>query len=523
MQGQCVTSLSAEPRISPLERWRLVLPALAVGTGALLGAVVARTGDVGVGAGLVLAAAAALVAMARPDWAAVALVTVIPALPGLRRGLPLPGLRLTEVLIAGCAVVILVSGLRRRWRLFDTVAVLYVVTSVGLGVLAAGGLPAPADRGVLFGPLQFLLLYAAVSIAVTDLRTVRRCLRGVLLASVPVSVIALLEKADAGPVRELIVELTASGSAAAAADAAHRSAGPFAHWHSLGGYLVVVLVLIAALGSQPGQQVLRRRWLTLLAVLATLALASTVTFVAVGGAAVGVAVVALRTRSVRLVLAICAGALLLGLTLGDSLAERLGSQYDSAPVGSTVGQNDSLLPQTVAFRVDVWTNEYAPILGPHLLSGYGPGLPPGVDWTSTESVYLSLLLRGGVILMGVYALLMVAMWRLARIRQSSALAEHRGLSLCLTTLLPVAAVMQLVHPYFLDAGFPHLLWSLAALLAASVAAAPNRPPVGGPNRSAGTTSDLVRAQLTSSRGVVRPAISGSPAGSVGRRSAVRQR
>jgi O-antigen ligase len=112
----------------------------------------------------------------------------------------------------------------------------------------------------------------------------------------------------------------------------------------------------------------------------------------------------------------------------------------------------------------VWTHQYFPALDGHWLTGYGPGTPPGITFGYTESVYLELLLRGGVILLAMYLCLMVALvaaaWPVARARRSS---ESRLAARVLVVLLAALVYLHLLEPYFVVTGLPHVLWVLAAL------------------------------------------------------------
>ena len=85
---------------------------------------------------------------------------------GVRRGLPIPGFRLTEVMIAGIAAIILITAKRApRWGTFDWCALAYVTTTaslVWLNVVRHGSSFSQDILGTLFGPVQYLLLYRAI-------------------------------------------------------------------------------------------------------------------------------------------------------------------------------------------------------------------------------------------------------------------------------------------------------------------------------------------------------------------------
>jgi len=71
-----------------------------------------------------------LLVMQYPAHAALFLAGVVPAISGLRRGLPVPGLRPSEILIAFCGSAVLLAVANRRdrtpWQMFAWAALLYV-------------------------------------------------------------------------------------------------------------------------------------------------------------------------------------------------------------------------------------------------------------------------------------------------------------------------------------------------------------------------------------------------------------
>lgn len=101
---------------------------------------VAASATVGVAAGLgaktavaaLLGVAVAVIVMVRPVIGAYALVAVVPPVSGLRAGLPVPQLRLSEALILSVGVLLLLlarPGQTPRWRAFDWLAVGYAVAT----------------------------------------------------------------------------------------------------------------------------------------------------------------------------------------------------------------------------------------------------------------------------------------------------------------------------------------------------------------------------------------------------------
>ncbi|MDX6342215.1 MAG: hypothetical protein QOH87_2353, partial [Trebonia sp.] len=144
-----------------------------------------------------------VIVLARPVIGAYTLVAVVAPVSGLRAGLPVPQIRLSEVLIASVGLLLLLiarPGQTPRWRAFDWLALGYAVANAVLGAadLLSRGSPisiATADK--LLGPMQFFLLYRAVLTTLTTQRQRQAALRIMLYASVPVSLLAILQEIHA--------------------------------------------------------------------------------------------------------------------------------------------------------------------------------------------------------------------------------------------------------------------------------------------------------------------------------------
>jgi O-antigen ligase len=127
------------------------------------------------------------------------------------------------------------------------------------------------------------------------------------------------------------------------------------------------------------------------------------------------------------------------------------------------------VPQSIAYRIELWTGELLPAIAGRWLTGWGPDLPSSLSFEHTESMYLTLLFRGGVPLLLIYAGLMLALagaaWRLARRAGDPVDAMLARIVLVLVATL---AILHVLEPYFVTTGLPHLVWVLAALLLSAV-------------------------------------------------------
>jgi O-antigen/teichoic acid export membrane protein len=381
----------------------------------------------------VFGVALVVIVLARPVIGAYILVAVVPPVSGLRAGLPVPQFRLSEVLIASVGVLLLViarPGQTPRWRAFDWLALGYAVANAVLGAadLMARNTPITiGDADKLLGPMQFFILYRAVLATLTTGPQRQTALRLLMFASVPVSLLAILQEM---------------------------------HVPGIPGLLVIVLLGVALLVNQ-SYRVMKPRTLTWIVVLAGIAQICTVTVTAIAATAVGVLVLALTARPRRQWAVRAAGLIvLLMVAFGPILAARYKQQYAlAAPI-----RQIPYLPETINYRIAVWTTEFIPVVMKHLVTGFGPDTPPNIAFPYTESVYFTLLLRGGLSLLFLYAGLMLALAFQSRYRRNDPDPERRAIAQTLFLLILLVAFIQLITPYFVDAGFPFLFWVLAGLL-----------------------------------------------------------
>ena len=409
-----------------------------------------------------------VIVLARPVIGAYTLVAVVPPVSGLRTGLPVPGLRLAEVLIGSVAVLLLViarPGQTQPWRAFDWCALGYALANAGLGAadLVIRGVPITVtDVDKLLGPMQFFILYRAVLTTLTTGHQRQVALRLLLITSVPVSLLAIFQEAHLPGVASLLANAT--GSQIIGTDSGvTRATGPFAHWQDLGSYLFVIVIMGVALLINQSWRVMKPRSLATIVVLAGIALITTVSFTPMAGAVAGVLVLALTARPRKKWVVRTAGSIvLLGVAFAPILAARYQEQFDvQTPV-----KQIPFLPQNFNFRIAVWTNEFIPVILQHLVTGYGPDTPPNLAFTYTESVYVTILLRGGLPLLFLYAGLMVSLALRARDLRHDPDAERRVIAQVLPILIVLVVFEQLTTNYFVNAGFPFLFWVLAALLMA---------------------------------------------------------
>jgi hypothetical protein len=427
--------------------------------GCLLGAAVAA----GYGlfaAAVVIAVAGAVIVIERPLAGALILMAGLPAVSGLNRGLPVPGFRLGELLIVGVAFIALATARSAGWHKFDWIALLYVMGTLILGAtdLLLRGVGFSLDSiATLIGPVEFFLLYRVVAATATTPEARTRLLRWTFLASIPVAAFALLQFAGLPGTRTLASSIAGETDSLQEFHHYYRATALFAQGHLLGSFMMLVVLVGVAMLFDSRPLPLGRRVLIGVLILDALAMAATATLTPILGVVAGAFALAYWYRRVgRAAIVAAIAALVVAFSFGSTVSARYDDQFGQSSSGGT--------PSTLAFRWDVWTQQYIPTVKTHLVTGYGPDLPPGAVWKATESLYITLLLRGGVPLLLMFAWLM---WAMAR----GALRVDDDRRPVARTMVVLAAVLVILHTqnnYFIDSGFPQLWWALAGLVFAAL-------------------------------------------------------
>lgn len=461
-----VSSFGGDPIRLPFDLQRYQVFLAAVGLVAMV-VVAAATGlSPLIGLGLIAAIAVAFAVALNDMIGLVLLAALAPATAGLAKGIPIPGVRFSEALVGGVGLILLVSARRFvRWTAFDWAALLYALATLCLGgwdMISQGQHISQSELYTLIGPFQFLLLYRATVVTARTPERRRVALRLMLWATVPVALLAIGQQFNFPGVRSLLVTLTNNAVYAAGASTA-RVTGPFPLWHNLAGYLLMYLIVIAALVLRGVPDVMRRSFLIGIAALDAVALLETLSIAPIIALVACVAILGVWYRGVSRVLIGLAVVLVAGLLLfGARIDARFTSEYGSAPGAS----GSSLVPSTLQYRYDLWTTQLLPMLKGHVTTGYGPSLPSQFqNFPYTESLYINLLYRGGVVLLIVFvglAAVMMASALKAR-RDRDPLQQALGPAIALGVLALV--VIGLIESYFTDDGPPQVLWMLFGLLA----------------------------------------------------------
>lgn len=409
------------------------------------------------------------VVIARPLYGLICLAVLAPITSATRNGLLVPHLRLSQALIIWLAPLLILCARRpvRRWGPLEWLGLAYA-----MGTLLLGGFDlwrqgfgfSSSNVDKLVGPFQYLLLLRATRVTVRTERDVALVVRALLLAALPVCTLALLQGFGVTWAQTLAHNMTG-------VDEGHlnRAVGVFTNWQVLAGYLLSVGLIAVAVAAYRVRAILSPRLAGWLAVIIGLALARTLTI----GAFVGwlVASGALLTMSGRVRLTarrVAVGCCAAVATVALVLAARYHQEF-----ATRAGQaSNGIIPNTVMDRIHNWTQQYLPALAGRWVTGYGPGVPSNATWRFTDSVYVTIVLRGGLVLLGLYAALMAGFASVAR-RVTPLSGQAGALAAALITLVIVLVPLQVLATYFTTSGLPEVIWLLAGLVSVSVVASPD--------------------------------------------------
>jgi hypothetical protein len=469
-------------------RWRRPLAStLAIAAASVVAVGVSVATKPLLGLVVVAAVAIALVLVDRPLTSVYLMVMIAPSCAGLQRGLLVPGLRVSELTVAGLGGLVLLFASRMRspaWTGVEKLLLVYAVVGASLGGLDLALRHAPLDTtelGTLLGPFQFVIIVRAI---VLTLDTERRRVRAVNLflgAAVVVALISLAQFANLGPTRTVLTSLTGSTLfSESLGEGAGRVTGPFNIWHELAGFLMPAVLLSMAMLTQARTKVQRNWYLGALALTGGALLATTAIGVLIV-TLLGIAYLAWQRKVLHVVLALALPAILIvAVVFGGTFSGR--SQQQLAPTSSTY--KVPLAPQTISYRYAIFEEQSVPALSGHWATGYGPDLPPQLalgNFPYAETTYVTLLLRGGVVLLVIFLGLLIATARMARAVQRRARTEFEaGLASVVLIMTVGYLVLQLIESYLLDSGPPHAYWAIVGiLLAGSGSLASRKPPPAG--------------------------------------------
>jgi hypothetical protein len=477
----------AQQRYGLLARHTNILSALLVGLGlvTILSGVAGRNVLVGLAGGLLLLA---VIVVPRPIFVVYGLTLLLPLTAGMVRGGVIPFLRVSQALLVVGFLLFLPSraGRQRKTRLtiIDLAFALYFLTGSILPVLALFyrgdtlNFNAPnkftgvTPLQVLLGPLQYYMLYRIVVAVISSERQLEWVLKLSFAASILVALIGILQKLGIGFVNAFLgrfyptfnLHYVLSTRLISITDLRITSTLEF--YSGLAGYLTCNMIAALACSSARKKPRISPLLLSATLVIDSIALVLTGTIAALVGLAIGVAIVFMLCHWLpRSLVFVVVGMSLTAFIFSPFIMARL-NEWHTGPDSQGIAQG--LVPQAYAHRMVLWKELILPEIGQHLLFGAGPAPKSSAYWSSEETQYLYLLLRGGLFYLLSYLLLIgvaiAACWR--QIKQKS---EGAGRTVAIATLaiLVAMSVMNVSGEYFTYAGVTQVLWTFMALVIAS--------------------------------------------------------
>jgi hypothetical protein len=410
----------------------------------------------------------------RPVLIVYGLALILPLIGGLARGAVVPILRLGQAMVVFAFILVLLARPspqgKSRLTAIDLAFVLFFLSEAVVPVLAlyyrgehldlndTHNIYGVSPLQTLLGPLLYYILYRLVVATIASESQIKVVLELSFIASIIVSAIGILEQV-APPIRTLV---EAYYPPIGGTNSLGRISSTLDFYSGLGAYLVFTIIVALTCYAAGKRLGIHPLLLVATILLGSIALVLTGTFAAWIGFAIGVvAVLVLIGRVPKQALFILLGIALAVIIFQPFFSARLDQQLGT-------GAAQGLAPQSFAFRIKLWQDLFLPAIGQHLLLGAGPAPAVLNYWSTEESQYLFLLLRGGLFYLFSYLLLigvaMAACWR--EIKSKSRDASH-WVAIALLVNLIVLNVMNVSGQYFTYVGGTQTIWMLLAIVVAS--------------------------------------------------------
>jgi hypothetical protein len=394
-------------------------------------------------------------------------LALIPTLAGTRRGLLVPGLRISEAVSLALLVIVVLLFHRQMkiggvvtWALFVYASLISIVTAYHWSNSSYLGISDFLNYGL--GPATLAVIYV-VSYAVSQVRGVLTLtIKYLLTMAASMGILGVMQTLGIQSSRTFGSFMTGNERLVHPINwKIPRSTGVFHAWHAYASFMALSLLLATAciVYSVP----LFRHKLTSLIIAACIGagLISSLTFGMIILGAAGFSFFAIRNGKKIYVL----GALVVVFVVlrFTPASNNISGRIDQQETASEY----SYLPQTIAFRIGVWKRDYFPLIQGNLLFGHGPVGPDARVFTYVESMYIYLLLIAGIpaLMAFIYLIGAVAWQALRRWKSMAGINSNPIKAVAAATFIFAVGLMplMLIHPYMNDAGGSQLLIVLVGL------------------------------------------------------------
>lgn len=246
-----------------------------------------------------------------------------------------------------------------------------------------------------------------------------------------------------------------------------RATSTIGHWSSLGGYLCVVSAVICCVliyTKQRGGGTRKDAWFL---VVLSVGQVTTVTFatIALQAVIIGSTLVAIRIKPIVLISVGATGA---GgwLLFGNMLSAR--AEYQASGTGY-LGSQYNWIPETIAYRVFLWSQQTIPAVELRPWTGWGADIytdsavvrPPTLVWLSPESEWMRTAVTVGLIVLVLQIALLFTAWK-----QSLRSGTTEPWVAPIRLMFFGIVIISFIHSHLSNPGVPLIFWVLIASLPA---------------------------------------------------------
>ncbi|MBA3826998.1 MAG: hypothetical protein H0X24_24285, partial [Ktedonobacterales bacterium] len=385
------------------------------------------------------------------------------------------GLKPGDLLLSGMAGLLVVRRFVRKDFSFAVTPI-----DVGFMLLILAGTLLPLLKAVLeglyiskemlnalAGPIEYFLLYRVMLEALSLPSKLPTMTRVILVVLSLISIIGVLQIARFPGVEDFLLTFFPTYETAES-PIIHRATSLVGGWEILAAVAAYVILLINQIQTtDEGVKTLGRRWNWILIgflafnVIALLSTLSTAGFIAI---VLGYVLAwRLNGKLARTTLYAMGVAVVGGLALTPVIIERLQYQFGKAAAGAT---QHGIVPNTWVARWTHWDVVFQTVLlhPSSLIFGVQPNFNyPVLAFGSTESLYLLLLYRGGLLYVAAFVAFAVILLRhIWQIRKKVNGFNHHIVT-AIFTILAVNFAIDVLDAHFFSAGEWQILMTLIAI------------------------------------------------------------
>lgn len=389
---------------------------------------------------------------------------------------PAPAGTLSMLTMASAALIVFlrftpaeIGGI--RLGAIDLLFAIFIAARLASELANASELRHPVFSGTLLLPVVAYAGFALARQSVMSAEQAVLFLRGLSLPAVGVSLLAVLQVLRLPEATQFITTFVSAAGYERRLELgwAVRGTSTVGHHTALGGYLVCIAAaacLDLLISRRLTGKIARTPVLILLIVL--VGQITTFTFATIALSLL-IGLITLLMLGLRPLLTVLLGAAGVATwqLFGAELEARLNSQT------SATSQEFAGLPETIAYRMGIWTRETVPAILERPVTGWGldvysaaskgwPSYPTQLSWGSPESEYLRTLITGGAVVLLAQVGLFIAVWLLIR---ASRRVAGRTVSVPLGTLFLGLLVLSVLHSHFANPGVPYAFWPIVGVCA----------------------------------------------------------